>query len=186
MRKGRADKASGGTPSKSIEERVTKRPVGMLARLPSVAEVDRELVLDLAEILFPGIEHLDQLSPEQRARWIVLQTSLVQNPSVLKESFLEGFQSIFEKEVEAQVSEALERGDQQELALPGLGERRLEALRERAKQRVAYAAARRQIPPPPSAPTYDRLFGNQIRWALHVIRYALQERRLKSAASEIK
>lgn len=30
---------------------------------------------------------------------------------------------------------------------------------------------------PPASPAYNRLFGNQIRWALQVIRYTLQQRK---------
>ena len=34
------------------------------------------------------------------------------------------------------------------------------------------------VDPPPTRPAYDHLFGNQIRWAIQVIRYTLFLRRL--------
>jgi hypothetical protein len=40
------------------------------------------------------------------------------------------------------------------------------------------------VPPPPPGPTYDRMFGNQIRWTMKVIgywRYQRTVRRLEAA-----
>jgi hypothetical protein len=43
------------------------------------------------------------------------------------------------------------------------------------------------VPEPPSGPTYDHIVGNQIRWAIQVLRYEphrWQKRRLKKTISK--
>jgi hypothetical protein len=35
------------------------------------------------------------------------------------------------------------------------------------------------VPPPPPGPTYEHIFGNQIRWTAKVLRYERYRRRLR-------
>jgi hypothetical protein len=35
------------------------------------------------------------------------------------------------------------------------------------------------VPPPPPSPTYEHIFGNQIRWTAKVLRYERYRRRLR-------
>jgi hypothetical protein len=204
MSEPKADKASDESLAKT-EGRVAERPVGMLIRLSSQPEIDestRELILDLAEQLFPGVQHLDQLPPTKRRVWIVIQAQLIQdaNPEA-RQSIEVALQRFIDKEVEITISEVVDKAErvevelaisevvdkaeQAEEKLPESEEGQLVAVRRWVPLRAAEPAwVRHPILPPPPSPRYDRPFGNQIRWAIHVIRYALQQRRLKSSFPE--
>lgn len=217
----------------------------MLVRFPSdsqLADKDRELVLELAEHFFPGVQHIEQLSSPQRAWWVSVQVAIARGEQGLVQATRRVLSEA--EEVEVQPSEMLDSYEQLERTRVEFVESdELEARREQKKAwreivqgikaeheretALKQAAARHRkerllekvratrrrsvelpsreaplpgsreiglfrsreaqlIPPPPPSPTYDRLFGNQIRWALHVIRYSLQQRRLKLTDPESK
>jgi len=170
-------------------------------------ESARELLADIADHLHPGIEHVDELSGRDRSLWILIHLSIGEATPEEKESMRLSLEER-DMEVETQVSDIIGRPNRPqsikekvrqadpEHRLPADTLRQIEEetadLEERvrlkqAQQREEFSAvAGRLLPPPPPSPTYDRLFGNQIRWAIHVIRYALQQRRLKLADPETK
>jgi hypothetical protein len=151
-----------------------------------IDESTRDLVLDLADHLYPGITHVDELPREERNWWVLVQTKIIQADPEERESIRLSLKGV-DEEVEAQIMLFLAKAEEQEPSLlqEKLERRRTAILKERAKYRVARKSAeRQQIPPPPPSPTYDRLFGNQIRWAIHVIRYTLQQRRVKLSTPE--
>jgi hypothetical protein len=211
----RSDEASSGSfTSKDTAggARTEKRPVGMVVHFSShsrATEENRELVLELAEHLYPNVERIDELSESERRQWIALQGALVRAEPEDRESMRSLLKEV-DEEVEAQVSNLLADAKAQDKAVQQAASQKR---RERLLERVRAARRRRMelpsreaeppsevvhraepaksrepqlLPPPPPSPTYDRLFGNQIRWALHVIRYTLQQRRLKLSNPESK
>jgi hypothetical protein len=196
------------------ESTATERPDrrGMLPRLHGVDinESDEELALLLAEQFYPDLTNIDQIEdPHEKRGWITLAVQILRGQETVARHSAEAFSKVFQPLVDAQVADTVRKAAAEEREreerrahlqalyeaaiereappLGGLEEKRMGSLRERAKQRVAsQSATSHLIPPPPPSPTYDRLFGNQIRWAIHVIRYSLQQRRLKLADTETK
>jgi hypothetical protein len=183
----------------------------LLSRDPNNEEYasTRELVLVLAERFYPGVERLEELPEKQRTRWVRLQLKIT-GLGLQQKEFVRFLAERDDEEVEAQVTDFLAGVEKQERELDEAA-----ALEESQRVLRSRSTARRRwwkrpsrgaqpppasvprpdpatsveadlIPPPPPSPTYDRLFGNQIRWAIHVIRYSLQQRRLKLADPKIK
>jgi hypothetical protein len=83
----------------------------MLPRLGSDVEVreeDRELALDLAENLFPGAVHIDQLDKESKPWWILVSSKVLRGDKGMTR-FVEAFSRVFRPGVEAQVDDILKR-----------------------------------------------------------------------------
>ena len=89
----------------------TVRPEEMLPRLGPDVEVregDRELALDLAENLFPGITHIDQLDKEWKSWWILVSGRVLRGDKGITR-FVEAFSEVFRPGVEAQMDDILKR-----------------------------------------------------------------------------
>lgn len=86
------------------------RPYGLLPRLPGVAikEEDRELTLVLAEHLFPGVEHIDQLSDEQKPWWILVSGRVLSGDKAIAR-YVEAFSKVFLPSVDTQIDDTLKR-----------------------------------------------------------------------------
>jgi len=190
--------------------RSTGRPYGLLPRVsaksPDKASV--EFVLDIAEQLYPGIVHLEELDRQEQKFWLPFSTTALggfEGSSVL----LDRITTIMQGSVEAEVSRSIALAEQAsreqaELHLQELHQRKarlLQELREREDRHKLLVREREdrhdlwmkerlgrfqtlgteaEIPPPPPSPVYTTLVGNQWRWAVHVLRYAFQQRRLRN------
>jgi hypothetical protein len=86
------------------------RPYGLLPRLPGVAikEEDRDLALVLAEYLFPGVEHIDQLNDEQKPWWILVSGRLLSGDKAIAR-YVEAFSKVFLPSVDAQIGDTMKR-----------------------------------------------------------------------------
>jgi hypothetical protein len=73
-----------------------------------VREEDRDLALDLAENLFPGITHIDQLDKEWKSWWIILAGRVLRGNRGAT-GFAAEFSEVFRPGVEAQVDDILRR-----------------------------------------------------------------------------
>jgi hypothetical protein len=84
--------------------------VGLLPRLPGVEvqEEDRELALVLAEHLFPGLDHIDQLSDEQKTWWILVSGRVLRGDKAIAR-YVEAFSKVFLPSVDTQIDDTLKR-----------------------------------------------------------------------------
>lgn len=199
----------------------------LISKTLEEAEIDefsRDRLADIAEHFFPEAEDLSDLSPDQQASWLNIQSvalrdkrlfealhkvvevtetpdeTAVQDAVVEAEELMESARrhaTLLQHEAEevrnreaareevAAREEALkleQHSLEEELRQLARKHERLQALRRWSARRRS-ARQTRVVQPPPASPTYDRMFGNQLRWAIHVIRYALQQRRLRAASS---
>lgn len=197
-----------GLPAPSGEVQRPHRLISQRVLKASSDKAAIELLGDLAAHLFPGVTDISQLDPPDRSRWILLQQSVLQNQQATRGLSDRMVETIGEL-VEVETSQALTLAEQtsreqRERHLQGLREQddrfRQELLEQRqiheqelrerrarhelelqeARERLGAAQVETRMPPPPPSPVYTSLFGNQLRWASHVIRYALQERRLRT------
>lgn len=195
----------------------TREVHSLISRQMLTASSDQaaiELLGDLAKSLFPGVNDISQLDPQERARWILVQRSVLQSQQATKD-FVDQIAAAIGGVAEAEASQVLalaeqtagEQGERHRQALREREERLHQELRERQEihaqqlkerqerheleiqerlKRLGSAQVQTRIQPPPPSAVYTTLFGNQLRWASHVIRYALQEHRLRTKGTRPK
>jgi hypothetical protein len=83
------------------------RPLEILPRLHGVEvrEEDRDLALELAEHIFPDVTHIDQLSKQEKAWWILIAGKLLRGD----DHYIEAFSRVFQPSVDAHVDDVLKR-----------------------------------------------------------------------------
>ena len=87
------------------------RPEGMLPRLPptvDVKEENRELVMDIAENLFPGVYAISDLKKGEREKWIILSCDILRekNKAELTAS-IEAIAKVLDPAVQAEIEDTL-------------------------------------------------------------------------------
>jgi len=102
-----------------------------------VKEEDREMALVLAENLFPGVEHIDQLNDEQKPWWILVSGRVLSGDKAIAR-YVEAFSKVFLPSVDAQISDTFKR---QEFDFADKGRR---AAAEEVERRNREARAREE------------------------------------------
>lgn len=108
-----------------------------------VKEEDRDLVLDLAENLFPGVTHIDQLDKDWKAWWIIVAGRVLRGNKGAT-GFAAELSEVFRPGVEAQVDDILKRqgvdfADQERRAAAEELERNSREAREEAQHQAGLA-----------------------------------------------
>jgi hypothetical protein len=99
-----------GGARESGHEEIVRRPVGMLPRLPNtirVKEENRELVLDIAENLFPGAYAISDLKKGEREKWIMLSCDILRENKAEISASIEAIAKVLDPAVQAEIEDTL-------------------------------------------------------------------------------
>ncbi|MDX6635897.1 MAG: hypothetical protein QOF06_2100 [Solirubrobacterales bacterium] len=89
---------------------IVRRPIGMLPRLPNtvrVKEENRELVLDIAENLFPGTYAISDLKKGEREKWIILSCDILRENKAELSASIEAIAKVLDPAVQAEIEDTL-------------------------------------------------------------------------------